>query len=129
MKQMMIVLSLIALAAAALFWKQVWGVFAGMTVLQSLEMIVQFILHVAVGTIVVYGVATAPELIKPWMRALRQKHKTSRRSLRRNEEPTERMPKMSPYRLILSLLQKQLGTPEKTRSAIQEEPPHIELRF
>ncbi len=33
MKQMMIVLSLIAMAAAALFWEQVWGIFAGMTVL------------------------------------------------------------------------------------------------
>ena len=79
MKHFITILSLIALAAAALFYKQVLAIFAGMSVMESLGMIVQFILHVAVGTIVVYGAATAPELIKPWMRALRQKQRAARR--------------------------------------------------
>ncbi len=80
MKHYLTVLALIALAAAVLFWKQIWSVFIGMTVLQSLEMIMQFILHVAVGTIVVYGVATAPELLKPWLRSFRQKQRQLRRT-------------------------------------------------
>ena len=100
MKQAITILSLIALAAAALFWQQVWSIFAGMTVLESLEMIVQFILHVAVGTIVVYGVATAPELIKPWMRALRQK----RRAQRRGRVVAQATPAMKPRRLTVDQL-------------------------
>lgn len=129
MKQYLLALSLIALAAVAVFWQQVWSIFAGMTVLESLDMIVTYLLHIAVGTILAVTLFGLPAIIKPWMRMFRQKHKTSRRSLRRNEQPTERVPKMSVYRLALSLLQKQLGAPEKTRSTIQEEPPHIELKF
>ena len=127
MKQMMIVLSLIALAAAALFWKQVWGVFAGMTVLQSLEMIVQFILHVAVGTIVVYGVATAPELIKPWMRALRQKQRAQRRGrmIVQTKEPVSKPRRLSTMELL------QLMAPEKKIQQTPSAPPddRTELRF
>jgi Sec-independent protein translocase protein TatA len=78
MKQALLILSLIALAAAALFWQQVWAIFDGMTVLESLEMIVQYILHVTVVTILMWGVTTLPELIKPWMRALRQKRRAQR---------------------------------------------------
>jgi hypothetical protein len=104
MKQAITILSLIALAAAALFWQQVWSIFAGMTVLESLEMIVQFILHVAVGTIVVYGVATAPELIKPWMRAFRRKQRQSRRARVIHVQSTAPKPKRLTATELLSVL-------------------------
>lgn len=105
MKQAITILSLIALAAAALFWQQVWSIFTGMTVLESLEMIVQFILHVAVGTIVVYGAATAPELIKPWMRALRQKRRAQRRGrvVMQDKAPVMKQRKMSVDQLLAVL--------------------------
>lgn len=105
MRQAITILSLIALAAAALFWQQIWSIFAGMTVIESLEMIVQFILHVAVGTIVMYGAATAPDLIKPWMRALRQKRRAQRRgrAVMQEKAPVMKQRRMSVDQLLAML--------------------------
>lgn len=75
----MIVLCIIAVIGAALFGNQIVALFAGMTPLESLQVIVKFILHVAVATIVSYVALTAPELLKPWMRTLRRKRRTARR--------------------------------------------------
>jgi hypothetical protein len=79
MKQMMIILSLLAMAAAALFWEQVWGIFAGMTVLESLDMIVTYILHVAVGTITAVVVFGIPKIVTPWLRMFQRKQRDMRR--------------------------------------------------
>ncbi len=79
MKQMIAILSLIALAAAALFWKQVWSVFAGMTVLESLDMIVTYILHIAVGTIAAVVFFGIPKIVMPWYRMFQRKQRAMRR--------------------------------------------------
>lgn len=110
MKQLIAILTLIALAATALFWKQVWSLFIGMSVLESLEMIVQFILHVAVGTIVVYGAATAPELIKPWMRSFRRKQRQARRV---RTVVQDRTPEKKPRRLTVDELLTVLAPTQK----------------
>ena len=73
MKSMMIFLSSILLIAAMLFWRQVWGIFAGMSVLEAMNMIVQFILHVAAATIVGYAVTLIPEYVLPWLKSFRRK--------------------------------------------------------
>lgn len=128
MKQVITILSLIALAATVLFWQQVWAIFAGMTVLESLEMIVQFILHVAVGTIVVYGVTTAPELIRPWMRALRQKRRAQRRgrTVVQVQQSAAKPRKLS----VMDLLQMLAPDKQIQRAAPSAPPdPPTELRF
>jgi len=127
MKQAITILSLIVLAAAALFWQQVWSIFAGMTVLQSLEMIVQFILHVAVGTIVVYGVATAPELIKPWMRALRQKRRAQRRG---RVVVQEKAPVMRPRRMSVDQLLTMLAPTQKIqKTTVHPQEDRVDLNL
>ena len=79
MKQYITILSLIALAAVALFWQQVWGIFAGMTVLESLDMIVTYILHVAIGTIAAVVIFGLPAIIMPWVRMFRKRQRAIRR--------------------------------------------------
>lgn len=79
MKQYITILSLIALAAVALFWQQVWGIFAGMTVLESLDMIVTYILHVAIGTIAAVVLFGLPAIIMPWVRMFRKRQRAIRR--------------------------------------------------
>ena len=61
-----------------MFYDQVLAIFAGMTVIDSLKFIVQFILHVAVGTIAAYVVYTLPEILKPWMRTMRKSRRGGR---------------------------------------------------
>lgn len=60
---------LLLITAGLLFFDQVLSIFQGMTVLQSMQMIIQFILHVAVATIAAYAVYQVNELILPWWRA------------------------------------------------------------
>lgn len=60
---------LLLITAGLLFFDQVLSIFQGMTVLQSMQMIVQFILHVAVATIAAYALYQVNELILPWWRA------------------------------------------------------------
>jgi hypothetical protein len=127
MKQFITILTLIALAATALFWQQVWSIFVGMTVLESLEMIVQFILHVAVGTIVVYGVATAPELIKPWMRAFRQKQRQARRGRTVVQvKTTEKKPRRLTVDELLTVL---APTKKIQKMPVQMPDDHVDLNL
>ena len=62
-----------AVIGGLVFRDQVLALFAGMTVMESLAYITQFVLHVVVVTIAVYVATTLPELVKPWMKALKQK--------------------------------------------------------
>jgi len=79
MKNFVIILGVIVVIAAALFWREVVGIFADMTPLEAMQQIVTFILHVAVATIAAYAVATLPEFVKPWMRTFRFRQRQSRR--------------------------------------------------
>lgn len=128
MKQAITVLSLIALAAAALFWRQVWSIFAGMSVLESLEYIVTFILHVAVGTVAAYVVVGLPAIVKPWVRMFRQKQRGMRRGRIVVQAKT---PTIKPGKLTVDQL---LGliAPHRTISKVPTQPPQddtADLRF
>ena len=79
MKNLMIFLVTVLLIASALFWRQVWGIFAGMSVLEAMNTIVTFILHVAVATIAAYAVMLIPEYVLPWLKAFRWKRGGRRR--------------------------------------------------
>ena len=81
-KNTMIALGFILLIGAALFYDQIWAVFSGMSVMESMKFIATFILHVTVGTICAYVLFGLPEIIKPWVRLLRQKRKMARKMQR-----------------------------------------------
>lgn len=93
MKQIMVILTILLLIATALFYKQVWAIFAGMSVLEAMNTIVTFILHVAVATIAAYAVMLVPEYVKPWLKVFRWKQ----RQVRRGRTPqVETAPARSP---------------------------------
>lgn len=122
MKRLFPFLILLLMIAAVLFWRQVWGLFAGMTVLEAMGTIVQFILHVTVATLAGYAVMLVPEYVMPWLKAFRWKQHTVRRARRRGQEsvPVMKMPRFNLNPLLMSLLAKQAPTPR---------PPQIKKRF
>lgn len=68
-----------AVIGGLVFRDQVLAIFAGMTVMESLSYITQFVLHVVVVTIAMYVATTLPELVKPWMKALKSRKSEGRR--------------------------------------------------
>jgi len=75
----MIVMCILLALGGILFYDQVLTVFHGMSVLEAMQTIVQFVLHVAVVTIISYVVFTAPALIKPWVRMLTKRQRSMQR--------------------------------------------------
>jgi len=84
MKPVLIVLTFIALIGGLVFHDQVLAIFAGMTPLAALKLITDYVLHVAVVTVIGLVVFGLPEIVKPWLALLRRK----RRSLRRGHVPS-----------------------------------------
>jgi hypothetical protein len=93
-KNFTIIMTIILVVAAGLFWREIWGVFSGMSVLQAMEQIVTFVLHIAVATIAVYAVTTLPELIKPWMKTFRWRQRQARRGRSHMKPATKSSPRM-----------------------------------
>lgn len=127
MKQYLTILALLALAAAALFWKQIWGIFAGMSVLESLDMIVTYILHVAVGTIAAVFLFGLPAIIMPWVRMFRKRQRAIRRGrmVVKTKEPV-----FKPRRLTAEQLLNMLAPNEKIqKTTIQPQEERVDLRL
>lgn len=122
MKNFVILLSVIVVIAAALFWREVAGIFAGMSPLEAMRQIVTFILHVAVATILAYAAMTIPEFIKPWLRTFRFRQRQARRihgnTAVRNVK-TQRTPKLNKDRMLIALVEQlmQKQTKGKERPA------------
>lgn len=114
---LLIVLGIIVVIGAALFGDQVIALFAGMTPLESLRMIVTFILHVAVATILSYAALTAPELLKPWLKTLRRKRRGTHRGASQPAAP--RTPRMN-YSALANWLLKQQSQPKQ-----RQQPPMV----
>lgn len=136
MKRLFPFLILLLMIAAVLFWRQVWGLFAGMTVLEAMGTIVQFILHVTVATLAGYAVMLVPEYVMPWLKAFRWKQRTARRAGRHGQEaaPVMKAPRLNLNSLVMSLLAKQtpsaFGISPKRRTRLGEvgnEEPSIRL--
>jgi len=127
MKQYLTVLALLALAAAALFWKQIWSIFAGMSVLESLDMIVTYILHVAVGTIAAVFLFGLPAIIMPWVRMFRKRQRAIRRGrvVVKTKEPVFKPRKMTVHQLLSMLAPNE--TIQKTTVQPQEERVDLKL--
>jgi hypothetical protein len=129
-KKIMIALGFIVLIGAALFYDQIWAVFSGMSVMESMKFIVTFILHVTVGTICAYVLFGLPEIIKPWVRLLRQKRKTARKT-QKAEGRRQILPQRAPTtNRMVGYLLNQLGFVEKKstgQTRVQEPTSHIKL--
>ena len=129
MKRLFPFLILLLMIAAVLFWRQVWGLFAGMTVLEAMGTIVQFILHVTVATLAGYAVMLVPEYVAPWLKAFRWKQRTVRRARRHGQEaaPVMKAPRMNINPLVMSFLEKQMGLTQKRSAVLREKPPQIRM--
>jgi uncharacterized membrane protein YcjF (UPF0283 family) len=129
MKNFMIVLTIILLIAVVLFWREVWGIFAGMSVLEAMNTIVTFILHVAVATIAVYALTLIPEYVMPWLKVFKIKQRQARKARRhgRIPEPTVKAPRLNANSMLISLLARQMGVSKNHKSVQYEEPPSIHL--
>lgn len=87
MKFATIILIFIAAIGGLVFYDQVLAIFNGMTPLAALKMITDYILHVAIVTIIGMVLFGLPEIIKPWLGLLRRK----RRAMRRGQVPAHTM--------------------------------------
>ena len=110
MKRLFPFLILLLMIAAVLFWRQVWGLFAGMTVLDAMGTIVKFMLHVTVATLAGYAVMLIPGYVTPWLKAFRWKQRTARRARRHRQAdvPVMKAPRLNLNSLVMSFLAKQL---------------------
>jgi hypothetical protein len=135
MRNFVIILSVIVVIAAALFWREVVGVFAGMSPLEAIQQIVTFILHVAVATIAAYAVMTVPEFIKPWMRTFRLHQRQARRghgAAAVQSVKTQGMPKLSKDKMLIALVQQLMQKQAKggeSPAAVQDDQEKIHFDF
>ena len=123
----LIFLGIVGVIGAALFGDRIVALFAGMTPLDALRMIATFILHVAVATILSFAVFTAPDLLKPWTRALRRK----RKSARRQPPPvaTPRAPRVNNAALLRWMLTQQSQPKPKQLPMISSGDDQTRLNF
>jgi cytochrome c oxidase assembly factor CtaG len=135
MNNFVIVLGLIVVIAAALFWREVLGIFAGMSPLEAMKQIVTFILHVAVATIAAYAVMTVPEFIKPWIRTFRSRQRQARRGRGATAVQSVKTPglsKLSKDKMLIALtqqlMQKQAKGGERP-AAVQDGQEKIHFDF
>ena len=135
MKNFVILLSVILVIAAALFWREVAGIFTGMSPLEAMRQIVTFILHVAVATILAYVVMTIPEFIKPWIRTFRFRQRQARRAHNsaavRSVRP-KGMPKLNKDRMLIALVEQLMQKQTKGRerpAAVRDDQENIHFDF
>lgn len=139
-KKIYIVIGLVLLMGCVLFYEDILAVFNGMTVLEGLQFLGNYIIHVAVVTICGFMLVGLPKILKPWINALRWKRldalKAQRvnRKRRRNavqQSPSTKVPGLSSVnRMMMSYLLKQVGAQKSqptTRQAAQPERSHIKL--
>lgn len=79
MKNWILVLGFMALVGTGLFWEDVYAIFAGMTAMQALDVIVTFLLKVGALSVISFVVYNLPHAIKPWLRTFRWRQRQARR--------------------------------------------------
>lgn len=132
--EIMIVLGLVLVVGAVLFWDQVMDTFSGMSPLEAMQTIVQYILHVTVITIFGFLIFGLPEIAKPWIRMLKRTPKRWRSGPNAQWQRKPRMPKMTAEQRTLLLLQQlqngrvpKQATPPSTTQGQNENP--LDLKF
>lgn len=130
-KQLLIVLVVVLVIGGLTFFDQVLAIFHGLTVLEALEMIMNYVLHVAVVTVVGFVVFGLPEVVKPWLQMYRQSVRSKRRALRRRRgESMPSLPKSPRVNKdhVLMWLASRMSQAEKPRKT-QAQQPADEPRF
>lgn len=95
-KHILIILLFVLGIGAAFYADEIVTIFHGMSPLEALEFIFNYVLHAAVVTIVAFVVMGLPKLVQPWMRVLRRKRKALRRGELPNRAPlTPRTPRLN----------------------------------
>ena len=117
-KPLMIFVMIALVVGGGLYANQILALFHGMSPLESLRFIWQFVLHVAVITIVVYLIQTLPEFVKPWSKALGLKWRLRLRQVRRGRgadvQKTPRAKPLSTDQLMRMYIAKQMSGGVKT---------------
>ncbi len=135
MKNFMIVLGVIVVIAAALFWREVLALFAGMSPLGAMQQIVTFILHVAVATIAAYAVMTVPEFLKPWLQTFRFRQRQARRGHGApavQSVKTAGISKLSKDKILIALIQQLMQKQAKggeSPAVVQDDQEKIHFDF
>jgi hypothetical protein len=135
MKNFMIVLGVIVVIAAALFWREVLALFAGMSPLEAMQQIVTFILHVAVATIAAYAVMTVPEFLKPWLQTFRFRQRQARRGHGAPAVQSVKTPgisKLSRDKILIALIQQLMQKQAKggeSPAVVQDDQEKIHFDF
>lgn len=127
-KPLMIFIMIALVIGAGLFSDQIAAIFHGMTPLQSLQFIWQFVLHVAVITIAVYVLQTLPEILKPWSKALGLRWRQARRGGGMNVQKASRTPRFSTDQLMRMYIAKQMTGGQKRQDAPVSS-DDIDIRF
>jgi hypothetical protein len=99
-KDFMIVLVIIVLIGAILFYDQIVAIFQGMSPMEAMKFIVSFVLHVAVATILSYIAYTLPEFVKPWMKILRTNRRRGRRQPIQQKQPRQRSQRLTNAQIL-----------------------------
>jgi len=81
-KEYLLIFLAIALIGGILSWEPILAYFGGMSPMEAMQTIWTFVLRVTVGTILAYAAYTLPEIVKPWLKMLKEKQKQARRKWR-----------------------------------------------
>jgi hypothetical protein len=140
--EIMMVGGLVLVAGAILFWDQVKTLFTGMTPLEAMQTIVQYILHVTVITIVGFLIFGLPEIVEPWIKMAKRYGKQSSRRWKGGpnahwQARTPKMPRLTQeQRFMLWLQQMQNGRMPKIKAPRKEErtdddnkQPPLDMKF
>ena len=129
MKKNMLILAVIGLViGVALFHEQVWALFRGMTPLESLKFIFNFVLHVVVVTIVSYIAYNLPEVVTPFLRLFKRNRRAARRNRSQGKPASIRAPKLTTDMLLREYVLKQ-ALPRTGRSAQPASTPQDDSRL
>lgn len=129
MKKNMLIMAVIVLViGVALFHEQVWALFRGMTPLESLKFIFNFVLHVVVVTIVSYIAYNLPEVVTPFLRLFKRNRRAARRNRSQGKPASIRAPKLTTDMLLREYVLKQ-ALPKTGRSAQPASTPQDDSRL
>lgn len=114
------VVILALIAGVMLFPDQVLAQFRGMTPLDAMKTIVTFILHVAVGTIAAYVAYTLPEIVSPWLKALKRNSKGKKHNST-DFQKVQKTPKMNTDALFRAYMLQQMSSKKTVEPARNDE--------
>jgi hypothetical protein len=134
MKKIFLVFVMMTLViGVVVFYDQVLAIFKGMTVLESLKFIYQYILHVVVVTICMFLLYNLPEIFMPWVKWMKATFRMKRRAVRHNRIAQsiqkQKSPRMNADMLLRAYVLQQMSpkTGRGNPAPTQQDDIHIEF--